>query len=546
MALLLLSAAASSFSPASIPFKSTTQGAPNLSWKWRGFNVRYQQAGCDTNKDGPAVVLIHGLFVNADHWRRNLPALADAGCRVYAIDLLGYGYSDKPHPTSAEAKAISGENGRSLGAPEVELGTASGGRRTASVVEAHPLGSVYNFYTWAEQINDFVEEVVGADSVTLVANSIGSISALQAAIDKPSRVNGVAIVNPNFRELHVAEQPDLLRPLVMPIVEGVQSALRSNGQGLFDALAKPDTVKQILKEPYHDASQVTDELVDVLLTPLLTPGAADVVFDTLSYSAGPLPEQQLQDERLEAPVLVCWGEKDPWTPSARVLGLERFERVERVVPLPGVGHCPHDEAPQVVNPLLIDFVQRCGGVAASAGEAAVGVGSSPSPSSRGGSPQMSMAWTMAAARRGGEVRMGLFDAFAKAFENEEFKEDDRRVRASHILIKGDDDVETIMTLMGEIGERVQADPDGLVRIFADVARRESECASATSGGDLGTFGPGKMVQEFDDVLFPEDGEEPPAGAVLGPVVTDFGAHLILVTKREVNRDQIEEKLARND
>ena len=174
MALLLLSAAASSFSPASIPSKSTTQGAPNLSWKWRGFNVRYQQAGCDTNKDGPAVVLVHGLFVNADHWRRNLPALADAGCRVYAIDLLGYGYSDKPHPTSAEAKAISGENGRSLGAPEVELGT---GRVDGApqAVEAHPLGGVYNFYTWAEQINDFMEEVK-ADSVTLVASSIGSIS----------------------------------------------------------------------------------------------------------------------------------------------------------------------------------------------------------------------------------------------------------------------------------------------------------------------------------------------------------------------------------
>ena len=76
-------------------------------------------------------------------------------------------------------------------------------------------------------------------------------------------------------------------------------------------------MKQILKELYHDPEQVTDELVDVLLTPLLTEGAADVVFDTLSYSAGPLPEQQLQDERLKAPVLVCWGEKDPWTPAAR-------------------------------------------------------------------------------------------------------------------------------------------------------------------------------------------------------------------------------------
>ena len=152
-----------------------------------------------------------------------------------------------------------------------------------------------------------------------------------------------------------------------------------------------------------------------------------------------------------------------------------------------------------------------------------------------------------APRQRAAVSMGLFDALQSAFSNEEFVEDDRRVRASHILIKGDNDVETVAKLMGEIGERVAAEPDGLGRIFADIARRESECSSSTMGGDLGTFGPGKMVQEFDDVLFPEDAAAaPPPGAILGPVVTDFGCHVILVTKREVNRDQIEEKLARND
>ena len=84
-------------------------------------------------------------------------------------------------------------------------------------------------------------------------------------------------------------------------------------------------------------------------------------------------------------------------------------------------------------------------------------------------------------------------------------------------------------------------------VFADVARRASACSSASMGGDLGVFGPGKMVKEFDDVLFPPDGTQaPPAGAVLGPVVTEFGCHLILVTRREQNRDQVEEKLARND
>lgn len=345
---------------AEVPPATNPNGIPNFIWEWRGQKVRYQVLG-EGNPGAQSVLLVHGLFVNADHWRRNMPALAEAGYRVYSIDLLGYGYSSKPFPTSAAARAISGENGRNLGSPEASLGTAGGGRRTARVQLAHPLGSVYNFYTWSEQLCDFVEDVVKGQgsgngsrgSTALVCNSIGTISGLQAAVDRPDLFNGVLSVNPNFRELHVAEVPGF----VQPIVGAVQSALRKYGQPLFDSLANPGTVKQILKEPYNDASQVTDELVDVLLSPLLLDGAADVVFDTLSYSAGPLPEQLLQDDRLDAPVWVCWGEKDPWTPPKRVLALERLESVKRLVTLPTAGHCPHDEEPHNVNPVLIDFLK---------------------------------------------------------------------------------------------------------------------------------------------------------------------------------------------
>lgn len=330
-------------------------GTQNQIWHWRGQQIRYQAMG--EREDGPCVLLVHGLFVNADHWRRNMGALADAGFRVFAIDLLGYGYSSKPAACGAEAKAINGENGRDLGAPIADLGTGDGGERPGVTVPlAHPLGSVYNFYTWSEQLRDFVSEVVKpAKRVVLVCNSIGSISGLQAAIDQPESFAGVMIVNPNFRELHVAEQP----PFLPPVISAVQAGLRAYGKPLFDALANPTAVKAILKEPYHDPAQVTDELVDVLLSPLLTDGAADVVFDTLSYTSGPLPEQQLQDSRLESvPVWICWGEEDPWTPSQRVRRLGTLPAVKRLVPLPGVGHCPHDEAPQMVNPLIIDFVRE--------------------------------------------------------------------------------------------------------------------------------------------------------------------------------------------
>ena len=120
-------------------------GTPNRLWEWRGYQVRYQALG--EEQDGPAVLLVHGLFVNADHWRQNLPALAEAGFRAYSIDLLGYGYSDKPPSTDPAARAASGENGRPLGAPMQQIGSASGEVLPARPVPlAHPVeGSVYNF-----------------------------------------------------------------------------------------------------------------------------------------------------------------------------------------------------------------------------------------------------------------------------------------------------------------------------------------------------------------------------------------------------------------
>lgn len=62
--------------------------------------------------------------------------------------------------------------------------------------------------------------------------------------------------------------------------------------------------------------------------------------------------------------------------------------------------------------------------------------------------------------------------------------------------------------------------------FAEVAKRESSCPSGQQGGDLGTFNPGQMVPEFDQAVF--TGE---VNTLLGPVKTQFGYHLIEVTKR---------------
>ncbi len=62
--------------------------------------------------------------------------------------------------------------------------------------------------------------------------------------------------------------------------------------------------------------------------------------------------------------------------------------------------------------------------------------------------------------------------------------------------------------------------------FADVARDNSSCPSGKTGGDLGKFGPGQMVKEFDEIVFNNE-----IGVVHGPVKTQFGYHLLEITNR---------------
>ena len=87
--------------------------------------------------------------------------------------------------------------------------------------------------------------------------------------------------------------------------------------------------------------------------------------------------------------------------------------------------------------------------------------------------------------------------------------------ARHILVSTEEACEGLKT---EISEGAD---------FADIAREHSQCPSGQRGGELGEFGPGQMVREFDDVVF-----SAAVGEVQGPVKTQFGYHLIEITARE--------------
>ncbi|MEH6453873.1 MAG: peptidylprolyl isomerase [Psychromonas sp.] len=87
--------------------------------------------------------------------------------------------------------------------------------------------------------------------------------------------------------------------------------------------------------------------------------------------------------------------------------------------------------------------------------------------------------------------------------------------ARHILVKTE-------AACNEIKSQIEAGSD-----FAEEAKKHSSCPSSAQGGDLGSFGPGMMVPEFDAVVF-----SAPVNTVQGPVKTQFGYHLLEVTSRQ--------------
>lgn len=89
-----------------------------------------------------------------------------------------------------------------------------------------------------------------------------------------------------------------------------------------------------------------------------------------------------------------------------------------------------------------------------------------------------------------------------------------RARAKHILVKSED-----------VCEKLKKDIENGAD-FDKIAKEYSQCPSGKQGGDLGEFGPGEMVKEFDTVVFNCE-----LGKIHGPVKTQFGYHLIKIVSR---------------
>ncbi|HEY9762854.1 MAG TPA: alpha/beta fold hydrolase [Trichocoleus sp.] len=289
--------------------KFSNRPLTNTTWFWRDQAVNYVKAG-NGQANRPPLLLIHGFGASTDHWRKNIWGL-EADFEVWAIDMLGFGRSAKP---------------------DWEYGGA----------------------LWQAQINDFITEVIGRPTV-LAGNSLGGYASLCVAANHPESVAGVVLLNSAgpFEETQDQAQEGSFRSTVTRALQTFMLQPLPSWM-LFQYVRQRSTIRRTLEQVYMDKSAITEQLIDDIERPANDPGAAQVFVSVFKAPRGETINSLLA--KMTCPILLLWGEGDPWM-NSRVRSVQFRQHYSNLKEhFLHAGHCPHDEVPDQVNALIRDWV----------------------------------------------------------------------------------------------------------------------------------------------------------------------------------------------
>lgn len=256
-------------------------------------------------------MLLHGFGASIGHWRHNLEVIGEHHT-VYALDMLGFGASRKA-------------------------------------------AADYKIDLWVAQVYEFWQTFIRKPMV-LVGNSIGSLVCLAAAAAHPEMVQGIAMINlPDF-SLEEEMIPGWLRPVVASIKSLVASPVVL--KSLFYVVRRPTVLQKWAGRAYANPAAVSAELLEILALPSQDRGAAatfSALFKAMTSSDfGPRVKTILPS--LDIPLLLMWGRQDRMIPPMLAAQFAALNKNVKLVEIDDAGHCPHDECPELVNQVLLDWL----------------------------------------------------------------------------------------------------------------------------------------------------------------------------------------------
>ncbi|MCW5875769.1 MAG: alpha/beta fold hydrolase [Anaerolineales bacterium] len=262
----------------------------------------YQQAG---PRNGRPVILIHGFSVPQFIWDANFEALAAAGLRVVRYDLFGRGYSDRP-------------------------------------------GLPYDKALFVRQLAELMD-VLKLPQADLVALSMGGPVAAEFAFRFPKRVRRLAFIAPAGFDLRL---PAAVRWLRLPL-------LGELALGMLGRFGQRSLLEGMLADFYQPSQEALDYFVPRYQEQMKYHGFKRALLSSLRR--GMLDEDLELYRRLgeaEAPVLLLWGEHDQTVPFSHHGTFQQLVPRAEFHAISEAGHLPHFERPDLVNPLLIEFLTR--------------------------------------------------------------------------------------------------------------------------------------------------------------------------------------------
>tara|TARA_Y100001968_G_scaffold212345_1_gene195449 strand:+ start:16863 stop:17774 length:912 start_codon:yes stop_codon:yes gene_type:complete len=293
-------------------------------WEWKGFQISWT-CNKPSHQSNISTLLIHGFGACKEHWRFNQSILGSiAPC--YAIDLIGFGASSQP------------------------IATLKGEEKGQNHFD-------YCFENWSELIQEFCNEVIKTP-VLLIGNSIGGVIALKAAQLLKKNCHSIVLIDCAQRTMddkRLAEQPfisQLMRPLLKNLVRQ-----RWLSQTIFNSVAQPFFIKSILQVAYPTKNNLNESLIEMLYRPTQRIGASEGFRGFINLFDDYLAPELMKD--LQIPVDLIWGEKDPWEPLENAkTWFSSLSCIRSLEVIKDSGHCPHDEYPELVNPILIKIIQQ--------------------------------------------------------------------------------------------------------------------------------------------------------------------------------------------
>ncbi len=254
-----------------------------------GGTIHYRDQG---NKDGPAILLIHGSNSMLQTWEPLVKLLGDK-YHLISLDLYGHGLTG-PNP---------------VGAYDAE----------SNIAEAVK-----------------VLDAVGVDKAYWVGNSMGGWLTWRAGLSVPERVSGLVLIDASGAQVDQKAKPYL----------GARLAQSWLGQKLLPEITPRFLVKSSLEETVARPDQLTEPLVDRYWELLRFPGNRQAAADRAKTPRE--PEKWAEVGRLEMPVLLLWGEQDKVIPLSHARAFHAAIPGSQLVTYADAGHLPMEETPRQV------------------------------------------------------------------------------------------------------------------------------------------------------------------------------------------------------